>query len=114
MSYGTSLAEVFYQIGVYIGRLLNGERPADLPAQQATKVELLMNLKTAKALNIIVPQSLLGRADEVIELTTPRLLLAQSGHAFARRQCPLSGVKRTWQVYLAMSVNDPKRTLEDG
>jgi putative tryptophan/tyrosine transport system substrate-binding protein len=67
MSYGTNLAEMFYLSGVYVGRLLNGERPADLPVQQATKVELIVNLKTAKALGLTVPASLLGRADEVIE-----------------------------------------------
>ncbi|HLX15362.1 MAG TPA: ABC transporter substrate-binding protein [Bradyrhizobium sp.] len=67
MSYGTNLAEMFYLIGVYIGRVLNGERPADLPVQQATKVELIINLKTAKALGLTVPASLLGRADEVVE-----------------------------------------------
>jgi putative ABC transport system substrate-binding protein len=67
MSYGTNRAEVFYLSGVSIGRVLNGERPADLPVQQATKVELIINLKTAKALGLTVPPSTLGRADEVIE-----------------------------------------------
>jgi putative ABC transport system substrate-binding protein len=67
MSYGTVLPEMFYLCGVYVGRLLNGERAADLPVQQATKVELIINLKTAKALGLTVPTSLLGRADEVIE-----------------------------------------------
>jgi len=67
MGYGANMANVFHDLAIYTGRILKGARPEDLPVEQTTRIEVIINLRTAKALGLAIPQWILGRADEVIE-----------------------------------------------
>jgi putative tryptophan/tyrosine transport system substrate-binding protein len=110
VSYGGSLADSYRLTGVYAARILKGEKPGELPVQRGMKVQLFLNLKTAKALGLTVPLSLLGRADEVIELSRRCRFMARFCRVGPTHELPRSGVERTSQPRGAKGADDPFQT----
>ena len=113
IAYAVSFPDLYRRAATYVDKILKGRQP-DLPVEQPTKFELVINLKTAKALGITIPPGLLVAADVVIEYPPRRCPRSaeQSGHAELHCTCPLSAVKRTWHFAAQMSANDPKRTSQ--